>query len=116
MLRIAAFCVLEVCLVGTLSALAQEPKPLTLTPEEQKLAEEATKLHQEGARLYQEVEIPKAAEKLRQALEARRKLYSPAKYPSGHPDLAAITSWLGGLLRMQGLPEQALPYLEETVA
>src|SRR5262249_22747693 len=81
---------------------AQEPKPPTLSPEEQKLAGEATKLNLEGFQLYQQGKPAEAVEKMRRALDIRRKLYPAATYPDGHPAVAIMLNNLGAVLQAAG--------------
>ena len=103
-------------LLAALPAFAQEPKPPQLTPEEQKLAAEATKLNEEGMQLYERGQPAAAVEKMRQSLEIYQKLYSAAKYPDGHADLAASLNDLGFALLAVGSVEKTLEYYEQSFA
>src|SRR5262245_61131984 len=63
--------VVGILLVIALPAVAGEPKPPMLTPEQQRLADEATRLSAEGNRLYQAGRYADAAASLRRALDIR---------------------------------------------
>ncbi|MFL5340156.1 MAG: CHAT domain-containing tetratricopeptide repeat protein [Gemmataceae bacterium] len=97
-------------------AIADEPKPPELTPEEQKLAAASRKLNQEGVQLFHRGTAAEAAAKIRQALEIRRKLYPASKYPAGHPDLADSLNNMGYMLQALGYAESALPFCKQALA
>ncbi len=51
----------------------------------------------------------------RDALEMRKRLYPPDKYPDGHPDLAWSLSNLGLLLQVRGEYGKAEPYYRDAL-
>src|SRR5262249_40005277 len=51
-----------------------------------------------------------------QALAMRRRLYPEAKYPDGHPELAASLDRMGSVLHSAGSAEKALPFYERALA
>jgi tetratricopeptide (TPR) repeat protein/CHAT domain-containing protein len=96
-------------------AHAQADKPPEWTPAEKELADRATKLNAEGFQLYRAGKKKEAVERWSAALELRRKLYPPERFPDGHPDLALSLHNLGAVLLEMGEPAKALPYDEQVL-
>src|SRR5689334_17612780 len=89
------------------AVLAQEPKPPTLTPDEQKLAAEGLKLNDDAIQLMRQGKPAEAVAKLRTTLEIVQKLYPTSKYPDGHPDLATGLNNMGVMLHAAGSADEA---------
>jgi len=98
------------------AAVAQETKTPELTPEEKKLEAAAGQLFQEGGALYEKGKYAEAVEKLEQSLKILQRVYTPTKYPSGHPHVAACLTNLGLMTQEAGELERALDYHEQAVA
>jgi tetratricopeptide (TPR) repeat protein len=113
-LREIVFVVFSLCIACT--ALAQEPKPRELTPEEKRLSAEAQRLSREGVDLYQRGQSTEAIVKVRKALEITQKLFPPETYPDGHSDLATDLFNLGTVQEALGMHSQAVRYLEQALA
>jgi hypothetical protein len=95
---------------------AQDPNPPVLTPDEQKLAAEARKLNRDAVQLYHQGKAAETVATLRQLLEILQKLYPAAKYPDGHPHLAASLNNMGCVMESAGSAEKALPFYEQVLA
>src|SRR5262245_18899638 len=103
-------------LLTALSAVADESKPPDPTPDERNLAADAQRLHREGYQHYQQGQFAEAVEKLRAVLEWDRKRFPAARYPDGHPNIAACLNNLGFVLRAAGQAEQALDCYRQSLA
>jgi CHAT domain-containing protein/tetratricopeptide (TPR) repeat protein len=80
------------------------------------LKRRASQLNQQAYALYRQGRHAAATKLLREALKLREQLYPKAKYPDGHPDLAASLDNLGGILWDQGDYDGALPFFQKTLA
>jgi tetratricopeptide (TPR) repeat protein len=88
---------------------------LTLA-QQKELEGKAAALAREGNALYRAGKLPEAAERLEAALGLRRTIYPTAKYPEGHPDLAASLADLALVFDSQGRPTAAEPLAREALA
>jgi CHAT domain-containing protein/Tfp pilus assembly protein PilF len=112
------------CLVGLLLCVAaspvrNQPVPLKeeLTPQERRqLEQQAAALARQGEQRYQEGRLDDALQLWTRVVEIRRRVYSPARCPDGHTDLAISLSWLGYLLKAQGELVRAEPLDREALA
>jgi CHAT domain-containing protein/tetratricopeptide (TPR) repeat protein len=95
---------------------AQADKQPEWTPEEKELADKATKLNSEGEQLYATGKRKEAAEKIAAALELRRKLYPPERFPDGRAELATSLNNMAAVRQALGEPAKALPSYEEALA
>jgi CHAT domain-containing protein/tetratricopeptide (TPR) repeat protein len=94
---------------------AKEP-PRQPTAEEQRLAKQAEALNAEGERLHGEGKYAEAIERLRHALDIRRRLYPKERYPQGHPDLADGVNNLAVQYYSAGEYAKAEPLYQEGLA
>ena len=97
--------------------LAQEPKkePELSKEVRAKLEAEVKRIDDEGVKLYQAAKLSEAEKAFCLTLQLRRRLYPPARYPDGHPDLAISLNNLGVLLQAQGRLADAEPLLYEAL-
>ena len=118
MYRLLSLVLLLSTLTGSLLlAQAQKKNEPELTKEEQaKLAAEAERLKGEGMKFYQAARFSDAATKFRQVLELCRKLYPPARFPEGHPELAQSLNNLAFLLQAQGQYAHAESFSRDALA
>src|SRR2546425_861609 len=102
---------------AALPATATADEGAELTAEQRKeLADKATALNGAAIQMYQRGDYVRATEKLRDALEIRRRLYPKDKLPDGHPDLAQGFNNLGFILGTQGAYSKAEPLYREALA
>jgi tetratricopeptide (TPR) repeat protein len=76
---------------------------------------QAQSLSNLGLVLHSQGEYGKAQGCFEEALEMRRKLYPPDRYPQGHPDLAQCLNNLGPVLQAQGEYGKAQGCFEEAL-
>src|SRR5262249_25782173 len=92
-------------LTGPARATGPEPE---LTPEErQKLVAQARECDARSSKFYREGRLADAREETQQLLAIAKRLYPPARYPEGHPELARSLNNLGAVLRAMGRLEPA---------
>jgi tetratricopeptide (TPR) repeat protein len=84
--------------------------------ERKQLAQQATNLFKQGVEQYRKGRLDEAIRSTEQCLTLLRKLYPSAKYPDGHPDLAASLNALGYLLEARGDYARAEPFYRDSLA
>ena len=97
-----------------LPVLAKEGKKLDA--KEQALADKATKINAEGVKLFQAGKFKEATEKMSEALELYRKVYTKDRYPQGHPKLAIGLHNLANLQMRQGEYAKAESFWRDALA
>jgi CHAT domain-containing protein len=98
-MRIAALLVFATVPAGAITALAQ---PIPLDEDRGTLEAKAAGLTEKAVELYRHGRVGAAVPVAEQALALRRRLYSPTRFPDGHPELAATIDDLGTFLRATG--------------
>jgi CHAT domain-containing protein/Tfp pilus assembly protein PilF len=76
----------------------------------------AAKLAVRALALYRQGQPAQAAAAAEQALALYEQLFPPARFPDGHPELAAALNNVGFLLQASGALAQAEPYLRRALA
>jgi CHAT domain-containing protein/Tfp pilus assembly protein PilF len=109
------FCVLLTGLAVSGAWVLTEPAD-KLTPEQQRLLIHARDLKQQADQLHQRGRYAEATKLFKELVPILEGLYSKAKYPQGHPELATSLNDLGVLLQEQGEYGLARPYLERALA
>src|SRR5947208_1713144 len=95
-------------LAGAAGAFAAAPPPREARAWFRQV-EEATRLNLRGAALYEAGKWTEATKVFADVLRMREGLYTRARYPQGHPDLANSISWLAFLHHSQGEYARAEP-------
>src|SRR5262249_16282467 len=119
--------VLALCLIGASGLLApwgsgqargQSPgqKEEISAEERARLMKQAKELTERGGKSFRSGRLAEATELMEQAVPVLETLYSPDRYPDGHPALAASLNNLSTLLRAMGQYGKALPYQERVLA
>jgi CHAT domain-containing protein/Tfp pilus assembly protein PilF len=91
-------------------------QPLPAEDEVANQARKASDLSARAAALYRQGKVAEALPLALEALTLRRQLYSPKRYPDGHPELAESLNNLGALRQARGELAQAEPYYREALA
>jgi CHAT domain-containing protein len=108
---------LWLCLGARVAPGQPVPPAEELTPpQRQQLEKEARELNEQGFQCYQQGRWDQALKLVEQALQVRRRLYPPQRYPDGHPDLALSINNLGHLLQDRGELARAEPLLRDALA
>src|SRR5262245_25292729 len=107
---------LALVLATVSGATADEPAPELTPAQRAALEQEAKRMSEEAKKHYESRRYAEAVKIFEQVVATNQKLYPEAKYPDGHPDLAASLNSLGSLLRSMGAPERALPHQERALA
>jgi CHAT domain-containing protein len=111
----------QVGLVLCLAVGAARGQPVSLdeeptAQERQKLEKEAAALGRQGEQHYEEGRLDDAMPLWARVLDINRRVYSPERYPDGHPDLANSLNWVGLLLQGRGELARAEPFCREALA
>jgi tetratricopeptide (TPR) repeat protein len=93
---------------------AETPKELSKEERDQ-LKRRALKLQQQVFQLYQQGKLVDATKIQKQLLDMHQRLYSKAKHPQGHPELANSLNNLGFLLHTRGEYAKALGYYRQAL-
>jgi tetratricopeptide (TPR) repeat protein/CHAT domain-containing protein len=102
---------LLVLLAACLGRAAAADPPKEPGPEDHaRLEKQVHDLNVRAVALYGQGHYAEATKVMQEALETGRKLYTPERYPQGHPDLAKSLNNLGSLLQAQGEYGRALDY------
>jgi CHAT domain-containing protein/tetratricopeptide (TPR) repeat protein len=117
MTRSVVALVLGVALAAGPRAVADDPQPRKLTPQQrEQVADQWQRLMATASRLHRADQLEEAEKALTVALKAARLLYPKDDYPDGHKDLRLTLGNLATVLEEEGKPKEAEPFIKESLA